>query len=121
MVKLNDEIKALFRQQLAMIATAGKDGTPNVVPKGSMYVADDETLVYSEGRCQKTLKNIQENPTVSVLVVDREKSNGYQIKGTIELLTSGDLFTDVSQRQIARNKPQPKYVGKIKVDEIFSV
>ncbi len=121
MAKLNSEIKDLFRQQLAVLATAGSDGIPNVVPKGSLHIANDETLIYSESRCQKTLKNIQENPRVSVLVVDREKSNGYQIKGTAELLTNGDLFTDVSERQIARNKPRPKYVVKIKVDEIYSV
>jgi len=54
-----------------------------------MYVFDDETLAYSEGTGQKTLKNLQQNPKVAVMVVDREKTDGYQVKGTAELLSSG--------------------------------
>ncbi len=34
----------MFEQQLSVIATASKDGTPNIGPKGSMYAFDDETL-----------------------------------------------------------------------------
>ena len=121
MAQLSDEIKAVFGKQLAVIATASKDGTPNVGPKGSMHVFDDETLVYSEGRCEKTLRNMQENPRVSVTVVDKEKASGYQVKGQAELLTSGELYENVAQRQESRNRPRPKYVVKITVEEIYSV
>ena len=121
MAKLTSEVKEIFQRQLAIIATSSKDGIPNVVPKGSMYVVDDETLAYSEGVCRKTLSNLQENPKVSVVVVDREKADGYQVKGTAELLTSGDLYEQVAKRQEARKKPQPKYVAKIRVEEIYSV
>ena len=121
MAKLTSEMKAVFEKQLAVIATASKDGTPNVGPKGSMYVFDDETLAYSEGTGQKTFKNLQENPKVAVLVVDREKGEGYQVKGTAELLTSGDFFERVARRQEERKRPRPKHVVKITVDEIYSV
>jgi len=121
MAKLNSEIKAVFEKQLAVIATSSTDGTPNVGPKGSMYIADDETLAYSEGTGEKTLRNIQSNPKVAVLVVDRENSDGYQVKGTAEVLTDGDLFEKVAKRSEARGKPRPKRVVKIKIDEVFSV
>ncbi len=121
MAKLTGEMKNVLEKQLAVVATASNDGTPNVGPKGSVYAVDDETLAYSEGTAGKTLKNLQENPKVAVMVVDREKADGYQFKGTAELLTSGELFEQVSRRQQARQKPIPKYVVKIYIEEIYSV
>ena len=121
MAKLTKEMKTVFEQQLAVIATASKDGTPNLGPKGSMYIFDDETLVYAEGTGQKTLQNLRQNPKVAVMVVDREKTDGYQIKGTGELLSSGDFFEQVAKKQEERKRPRPKYVVKIRIEEIYSV
>jgi hypothetical protein len=121
MAKLTHEMKAMFENQLAVIATASKDGTPNVGPKGSMYVVDDETLAYSEGTGEKTLRNLKENPKVAVMVIDRDKADGYQVKGIAELLTSGDFFEKVARRQEERKRPRPKHVVKIRVEEVYSV
>jgi predicted pyridoxine 5'-phosphate oxidase superfamily flavin-nucleotide-binding protein len=121
MVKLTREMKTIFEQQLAVIATAGKDGTPNVGPKGSMYIFDDETLAYSEGTGEKTLQNLRQNPKVAIMVVDREKADGYQVKGTAELLSSGDFFEQVAKMQEQRKRPRPKYVVKIRIEEIYFV
>jgi predicted pyridoxine 5'-phosphate oxidase superfamily flavin-nucleotide-binding protein len=121
MAKLTSEMRAMFERQLSVIATASKDGTPNIGPKGSMHVFDDETLAYSEGTGEKTLRNLQQNPKVAVMVVDREKTDGYQIKGTAELLTSGDFFEKVAKKQEERKRPRPKSVVKIRIEEIYSV
>jgi len=120
MTRLTSEMKAMFEKHLAVIATASKDGTPNVGPKGSMHVVDDETLAYSESTGEKTLRNLQENPKVAVLVVDPEKGRSCQVKGTVELLTSGNLFEKVAKRQEERKRSRPKYVVKIQIEEIYS-
>ena len=121
MTKLSSEMKVIFERQLAVIATVSKEGVPNVGPKGSMCVIDDETLAYSEGTGEKTLRNLQQNPKVAVMVVDREKTDGYQIKGTAELLSSGNFFEQVAKRQEERKRPRPKSVVKIRIEEIYSV
>ncbi len=121
MAKLNNEAKAVFEKQLAAIATSNADGIPNIGPKGSMQVIDDETLAYSEGTGGKTMRNIQGNPRVAVLVVDRDKSDGYQVKGTAEVLNSGAIFEAVAKRAEARGKPRPKRVVRIKINEVYSV
>ncbi len=121
MPKLTNEMKATFEKQLSVIATASNDGTPNVAPKGSMSVLDDETLVYAESTGEKTFRNLQTNSKVAVLIIDREKNNGYQIKGTAELLTSGDLFEKVARRQEERKRPRPKQIVKIRIEEIYSL
>lgn len=119
MAKLTGDMKAMFEKQLAVIATASKAGTPNVGPKGSMHVVDDETLVYSESTGEKTLRNLQENPKVAVLVVDREKGKSCQVKGTVELINSGALFEKVAKRQEERKRSLPKYVARIQIEEIY--
>ena len=121
MAKLTSEMRAMFERQLSVIATASKDGTPNIGPKGTMHVFDDETLAYSEGTGEKTLRNLQQNPKVAVMVVDREKTDGYQIKGTAELFTSGDFFEKVAKKQEERKRPRPKSVVRIRIEEIYSV
>ena len=121
MVKMTGEMKAMLEKQLPVIATSTKEGIPNVGPKGSFFVLDDETLVYSEGTGRKTLKNMLENPNVAVLVVDREKLDGYQFKGKAELLTQGPIFDEVSERQKKRGRRPPTNVVKIKIEEIYSV
>lgn len=121
MARLTSEMRAMLEQELAMIATASKDATPNVGPKGSVHVIDEETLAYAEGTGEKTLRNLQENPKAAVLVVDREKGDGYQIKGKAELLSTGDFFEEVARKQEQRKRPRPKYAVKIKIEEIYSV
>lgn len=121
MAKLTGEMKTLFEKQLAVVATASKQGIPNIGPKGSVHVIDDETLCYAESTGEKTLRNLRENPRISVMILDREKSEGYQFKGTAQLSTSGDLFEKVTKRQQERKRGVPKCVVRIKVDEIYSV
>jgi predicted pyridoxine 5'-phosphate oxidase superfamily flavin-nucleotide-binding protein len=121
MAKLTSEMRAMLEQELAIIATASKDGTPNVGPKGSVHVIDEETLAYAEGTGEKTLRNLQQNPKAAVLVVNRERGDGYQIKVKTELLSSGDFFEQVARKQEQRKRPRPKYAVKIKIEEIYSV
>jgi predicted pyridoxine 5'-phosphate oxidase superfamily flavin-nucleotide-binding protein len=55
------------------------------------------------------------------MVVDRERADGYQVKGTAQLLTSGDFFERVAKRQEERGRPRPRHVAKIRVEEIYPV
>ncbi len=121
MAKLTDEIKALLDKQLVCIATAGKDGIPNVGPKGSMIIVDDDTIAYSESTARKTLANLRENPRVSVLVADRTTGRGYQLKGKAEILASGELYDRIAKRQAERKRSKPNQVVRIKIEEIFPV
>ena len=121
MASLTSKMRRMFEKLLAVIATASRDSIPNVGPKGSMHVVDDETLAYSEGMVEKTFRKLKENPLVAVMVVDREAADGYQVKGTAELLTSGDFFERVAKRQEERRMPGPKHVVKIRIEEIYSV
>ncbi|WP_273708970.1 pyridoxamine 5'-phosphate oxidase family protein, partial [Leuconostoc mesenteroides] len=54
MALLSEEMKKMIDQQLPFLATTGGDGSPQVGPKGSTRVYDDEHLIYYEhGRLQE--------------------------------------------------------------------
>lgn len=105
------------------MATASKDGTPNVAIKGSLSVLDDEHLVFADLFSVKTRANLEENPKTAVMVADAESMTGYILKGRAELFASGPLYDqtveDVNRRAPGK-LPPPKYVFKIAVDSIFN-
>jgi predicted pyridoxine 5'-phosphate oxidase superfamily flavin-nucleotide-binding protein len=121
MAKLTPEMKAMFEKQLALIVTASKSGVPNAAPKGSTFVYDDQTIVFSENRGKKTYRNLVENPRAAVVIVDRENGVGWQVKGSAEILNSGPLYDVAAKRAESRNRPRPIRVVRITVEETYPV
>jgi predicted pyridoxine 5'-phosphate oxidase superfamily flavin-nucleotide-binding protein len=90
---LTAEMKNLVaRQRLGFVATVCPDGTPNVSPKGTMSVLDDEHLIFADLRSPGTIANLRANPSVEVNVVDHFIRKGYRFKGTARVLDSGPEF-----------------------------
>ena len=103
-----------------LVATASKDGKPNVAPKGSFRVLDDEHVGFIEQGRLYTLANLRENPQLSALVFDRATRKGCRIWGRmVEILDSGDLFDAISTEYAARNI-QVKQVVKVAVEEVLT-
>ena len=87
MAKITDEMKQFLKGKTAFIATVGADGTPNVGPKGSVYVLDEEHLAYYELTGREHYKNLLKNPRIAVSVADPEKVAGYTFQGSAEFVT----------------------------------
>jgi predicted pyridoxine 5'-phosphate oxidase superfamily flavin-nucleotide-binding protein len=121
MAVLTEEMKDLVKSGRCLVATAGRDGWPNIGPKGSVIVVDDSTLAFGEMTGRQSFKNLQENPRVAIAVVDYEKYNGYRFLGTAELETSGELYDKFAQRFAAMKLPKPAAAVRIKVEGIYSL
>jgi predicted pyridoxine 5'-phosphate oxidase superfamily flavin-nucleotide-binding protein len=120
---ITQEIKDYLTGKIAWIGTADKAGIPNLSPKGTLGVVDEQTLVFADIFSLKTRKALEENPNVAVAVIDPAGPSGYQFKGKSELLTSGPLYDKVAA-DVAAKLPQvgaPKYVVKITVTAIYSL
>ena len=93
---LTDDMKRLIdEQKLAFHATVCPDGSPNLSPKATTTVWDDDHLVYLDIRSPQTRENVLANPSVEVNVVDPIARKGYRFKGVATVLTDGPLFDDV--------------------------
>jgi hypothetical protein len=87
-------------------------------------IIDDETILISDQYLSKTLKNIEANPRAAITMWD--KTEGYQIKGTVSIETSGPRFEEtarwVEERSQTTNRSfRSKGALILKVTEIYCV
>jgi predicted pyridoxine 5'-phosphate oxidase superfamily flavin-nucleotide-binding protein len=60
---LTKDMKRVVREQrLGFVATVCPDGTPNLSPKGTISVWDDDHLVFAHLYSPNTVKNLRYNP-----------------------------------------------------------
>ena len=117
MARLSEEAKKILNEvHPAQVATASKDGKPNVSARGSFRVLDDEHVVFTDQGQLYTLVNLRENPQLSAIVLDPSTRKGCRIWGRAEILESGDLFDTISAESASRGKAL-KYLIKVAVEE----
>jgi hypothetical protein len=93
---LAEDMKRVVREQrLGYVATVCPDGTPNLSPKGTTAVWDDDHLVFADICSPGTIANLARNPTIEINVVDPIVRKGYRFKGAAPVLTEGALFDQV--------------------------
>ena len=87
---LNEDMKQMIREQrLAFVATVCADGTPNLSPKGTIAVWDDDHLVFADLASPGTTENLRNDPSIEINVVDAFVRKSYRFKGTAGIPTSG--------------------------------
>jgi len=90
---LTADMKRVVREQrLGFVATVCPDSTPNLSPKGTTVVWDDDHLVFANIRSPGTLANLRENANVEVNVIDPFLRKGYRFKGASSVLESGAFY-----------------------------
>jgi predicted pyridoxine 5'-phosphate oxidase superfamily flavin-nucleotide-binding protein len=79
---LTEDMKRVIREQrLGFYATVCEDGSPNLSPKGTTFVWDDDHLFFADIRSPQTVANIRAGSLVEVNVVDPLVRKGYRFKG----------------------------------------
>jgi len=118
MAKLSEEVKAMIAEiRPGIIATASKDGKPNVSAKGSFRVLDDNHVVFADINSPRTIANLRENPYVSVLVMQLKTLKGCRIWGKGEIISSGPLF-DQMNKEFTEKGLKVNHVVKITVEKV---
>ena len=90
---LTDDMRHVVTEQsLGFVATVCPDGTPNLSPKGTTAVFDDDHLVFAHIHSHRTVANLASNPAIEINVVDPIVRKGYRFKGTANVVTDGELY-----------------------------
>lgn len=88
---LTEAVKKVLAENMWDLATCS-DNQPNVVPVAFKGVTADGKLVIGDVFLETTLKNLQANGgKIAISVYNATSLEGYQIKGTAEYVTSGEL------------------------------
>jgi len=96
--KIRDLIAGAWDEgHVCLLGTVGQDG-PNISPKGSMIVFDDEHLAYWERSKRQALENLKRSPRVVVVYSNMKAqrdgvldSGILRFYGTAELHESGQI------------------------------
>jgi predicted pyridoxine 5'-phosphate oxidase superfamily flavin-nucleotide-binding protein len=79
---LTQEMKdTVETQRLGFVATVSDAGEPNVSPKGTFVVIDDQTLAFGDVRSPGTIANIHHHADVEVNFVDPLRRKGFRARG----------------------------------------
>jgi hypothetical protein len=118
MAILTEDMKRVIREQsLGFVATVCPDGSPNLSPKGTTAVWDDDHLVFADLASPTTMANLARNPRIEVNVVDPVVRKGYRFKGRATVHTEGAVFDDASRFFEARGSD----VSRIRAVAIVAV
>ena len=113
----NDMRRVVEEQQLGFVATVGRDGTPNLSPKGTTAVWDDNHLVFADICSPGTIANLRANPAVEINVVDPLVRKGYRFKGRATVLGEGPEFATALAFYRRRGSSSTKDLsGKYRID-----
>ena len=90
MAVLSEAMKRVVSEQkLGFVASVCADGTPNLSPKGTFLVRDDEHIMFGEMRSPNTVENLTRRPTLEVNFVDPLARKGFRFKGPARYLGRG--------------------------------
>ena len=111
-------------QKLGFVATVNSDNTPNLSPKGTVRVWDDENLIFADINSPQTMENLNNNSSVEINVVDPIKRKGFRFKGNAKMISDSDLhdqIVDYYKKNGTKNKISSVVMVKIdQVDEVVS-
>ena len=123
MAKLTQDIlDQMKNQKVYALATASKDGVPNVVPVGMLIPKEDGTIWIIDNYFGKTIANMEENPKAAFYVWNPECKESWQVKGTLSIEDSGaDDEAAVAFAHSIKEIFPAKHLVKMTVDEVYYV
>jgi len=121
MVKLTADMKEAFsNMKVFPVATASRDGTPNVIPLGIAELVDDETVWFVDNFMNKTLSNLRTNPKVAFYLWGPEIKGCFQCKGVAAIKNSGKEYDAMKAKINVKNPALPaRSLVIVKITEVF--
>ncbi len=96
---LTADMRAIIQAaHLCFAATVSPDGMPNVSPKGTIRVWDDQHLFFLDLASPGTRNNLQARPWMELNVVEPLSRRGYRFFGPVTLHVGDTVFEDATRR-----------------------
>lgn len=122
MVALSDELAEQFKAaKYYPLATASKDGEPNVVPMGSVFLMGPETIWIGNQFMQTTIANVKENPRACIYAWGPDTKGCLKVKGDITVDSSGPDYQKMRDMVKARRADlECKALLVMKITEVYN-
>lgn len=122
MAALTAEMMEIFKgAKYFPLATASMDCEPNVVPVGSVFLIDPETIWIGNQFMNQTVKNLEENPKACLYAWGPDTKGCLKLKGMVTLHTSGQDFDKMKEMVKARKAELVcKALLEFKITEVYN-
>lgn len=104
----------------AFVATCDASGHPHIAAGRGIGLSEPNRLVFEAWFCPTTMKNLRENPRVSVVVADAEAGNGYQFVGRVEKATDTAVLNGYAPELEPAGLPQVQWRLEIRVEGVMA-
>ncbi len=102
------------------MATSDKAGWPHVTAAGTIRRISDEKVAVSDWFCPGTVKNLEENRQVSLVVWDPVPDKGYQLLGKVEEVDEEAMLDGYDPELETRERtPQVERELVIRVEKVL--
>jgi predicted pyridoxine 5'-phosphate oxidase superfamily flavin-nucleotide-binding protein len=96
---ITSDMRAVIQAaHLCFAATVTPDGRPNLSPKGTIRVWDDDRIFFLDIASPGTRTNIATNPLIEVNVVEQLSRRGYRFFGRAKLHRNDEVFREATNR-----------------------
>jgi|SRR6266568_2654163 len=96
---ITPDMRAVIQSaHLCFAATVTPDGRPNLSPKGTIRVWDDDHIFFLDIASPGTRANLQSNPLIEVNVVEQLSRRGYRFFGRAKLHRGDDVYRQATKR-----------------------
>ena len=104
----------------AFVATCDAGGHPHIAAGRGIGLFEPNRLVFESWLCPTTMKNLQENPRVSVVVADTDTGSGFQFVGKVEKTTDTAVLNGYLPELEPAGLPQVQWRLEIRVDGVMA-
>jgi len=103
MAKIPEDLHPAFQGVIpSLITTCSADGEPNITYLSQVYYVDPDHVALSFQFFGKTIRNVEQNPHVAVIVVHPETGVSYRMELRFEHReTEGDTFDEMEMQLAA--------------------
>ena len=107
MAQLTEDMKEFIKNNLAWVATVNQDGIPDLGPKMSMFVLDDNHLAYHERTAGQTYRNLENGSPLVVAFAnfEQKKATASVVKWCCTLTTPFTTNRSSSPTNVAPRFP----------------
>jgi predicted pyridoxine 5'-phosphate oxidase superfamily flavin-nucleotide-binding protein len=121
MARLTAEMKEAFsKMKVFPVATASRDGVPNVIPIGICELVNDDTIWITDNFMNKSISNLRVNPHIALYIWGPEIKGCCQIKGVVSIKISGKEFDEMKAKINVKNPALPaRSLIIVKITGIF--
>lgn len=122
MSRIGAEIKEIIskKNNIVYVGTISESGEPNISPRAVIEVGDDY-LLWGDSFQNKTYHNLSRNTRATVAVADEAAYQGFQLKGTVQSFTQGEVYDRVAAVFQQAGFGTPKQAVKFLVSQVYSL